>query len=117
MDTRDIVGRSIRYYQKNGLKKTLKRMVTKPEPPKQDLLGFWNFIVDREEIPFSREDYEKRLDELKVPKVQREKIEAWLKECRALPEEPETDEKERWKAVQTFLEEEKLAYHKSTCAS
>ena len=34
-------------------------MVTKPEPPKQDLLGFWNFIVDREEIPFSREDYEK----------------------------------------------------------
>ena len=65
----------------------------------------------------SREDYEKRLDELKVPKVQREKIEAWLKECRALPEEPETDEKERWKAVQTFLEEEKLAYHKSTCAS
>ena len=59
MDTRDIVGRSIRYYQKNGLKKTLKRMVTKPEPPKQDLLGFWNFIVDREEIPFSREDYEK----------------------------------------------------------
>ena len=26
----------------------------------------------------SREDYEKRLDELKVPKVQREKIEAWL---------------------------------------
>lgn len=65
----------------------------------------------------SREDYEKRLDELKVPKVQREKIEAWLKESRQLPEEPETDEKERWKAVQTFLEEEKLAYHKSTCAS
>ena len=65
----------------------------------------------------SREDYEKRLDELKVPKVQREKIEAWLNESRQLPEEPETDEKERWKAVQTFLEEEKLAYHKSTCAS
>ena len=41
----------------------------------------------------SREDYEKRLDELKVPKVQREKIEAWLKESRQLPEEPETDEK------------------------
>lgn len=52
-----------------------------------------------------------------MPKVQREKIEAWLKESRQLPEEPETDEKERWKAVQTFLEEEKLAYHKSTCAS
>ena len=46
-------------------------------------------IVDREEIPFSREDYEKRLDELKVPKVQREKIETWLKESRELPEEPE----------------------------
>ena len=57
---------------------------------------------------------QKRLDELKVPKVQREKIEAWIKESRQLPEEPETDEKERWKAVQTFLEEEKLAYHKST---
>ncbi len=52
-----------------------------------------------------------------MPKVQREKIEAWLKESRQLPEEPETDEKERWKAVQTFLEKEKLAYHKSTCAS
>ena len=49
--------------------------------------------------------------------LRREKIEAWLKESRQLPEEPETDEKERWKAVQTFLEEEKLAYHKSTCAS
>ena len=37
MDTRDIVGRAKRYYQKNGLKKTMKRMVSKPEPPKNQL--------------------------------------------------------------------------------
>ena len=58
MDCRDLPGRAKRYYQKNGLKKTLKRMVTKPEPPKQDIVGFWDFIVNREEIPFSKQDYE-----------------------------------------------------------
>lgn len=66
MDTRDIVGRMQRYYKKNGLKKTLKRMVTKPEPPKNPLLDFWNFIIDREEIPFSRADYEKHKGEQKI---------------------------------------------------
>lgn len=66
MDSRDLAGRARRYYQKNGLKKTLKRMVTKPEPPKQDVLGFWDFIVNREEIPFSREEYEKNKGEQKV---------------------------------------------------
>ena len=58
MDRRDLLGRAKRYYQKNGMKKTLKRLVTKPEPPKQDIVGFWDFIVNREEIPFSRADYE-----------------------------------------------------------
>jgi len=58
MDNRDLVGRMKRYYQKNGLKKTLKRCVTKPEPPKQQILDFWNFIVDTKEIPFSKEEAE-----------------------------------------------------------
>lgn len=59
MDNRDLVGRMKRYYQKNGLKKTLKRCVTKPEPPKQQVLDFWNFIVDTREIPFSKEEAER----------------------------------------------------------
>ncbi|MFQ9153439.1 MAG: hypothetical protein ACLR6B_20580 [Blautia sp.] len=54
-------------------------------------------------------------DELKVPKVQREKIEAWLKECRALPEEPETDEKRAMEGGSDLSGRRKLAYHKSTC--
>lgn len=54
----DIFSRTARYYKKNGLRKTLKRMVIKPEPPKEDILGFWDFIVNKEEIPFSREEYE-----------------------------------------------------------
>lgn len=58
MDNRDLVGRMKRYYKKNGLKKTLKRCVTKPEPPKQQILDFWNFIVDTKEIPFSAEEAE-----------------------------------------------------------
>ena len=58
MDNRDLVGRMKRYYKKNGLKKTLKRCVTKPEPPKQQILDFWNFIVDTKEIPFSTEEAE-----------------------------------------------------------
>lgn len=55
----DIFSRMVRYYKKNGLKKTMKRIVVKPEPPKEDVLGFWDFIINREEIPFSRKDYEK----------------------------------------------------------
>ena len=66
MDCRDLPGRAKRYYQKNGLKKTLKRMVTKPEPPKQDIVGFWDFIVNREEIPFSKQDYESHRGEQTV---------------------------------------------------
>lgn len=66
MDRRDLLGRAKRYYKKNGLKKTLKRLVTKPEPPKQDIVGFWDFIVNREEIPFSREDYRKQKDAPRV---------------------------------------------------
>lgn len=62
MDTRDIVNRTRNYYKKNGLKQTLKRMVTKPEPPKQDILDFWNFIVDQTEYPFSEEDCRKYSD-------------------------------------------------------
>lgn len=64
-----------------------------------------------------REEYEKRLKELKVPKGQREKVEAWVKENRTLPDEPELSEEERWKSAREFLEEKKSAYHKSTCAS
>lgn len=66
MDTRDIFGRAKRYYEKNGLKKTLKRVVTKPEPPKIELMDFWNFIVDQEQIPFSAEDYKNHKDGQKI---------------------------------------------------
>lgn len=63
----------------------------------------------------SREDYEKRLEELKIPKSQREKIEAWVRECRELPDEPELPEEERWENIRSFLKEKKTAYHKCTC--
>lgn len=56
MEDRDIISRIRRYYQKNGLKKTLKRLISKPEPPKQEILNFWDFIVDTKQIPFSAED-------------------------------------------------------------
>lgn len=65
----------------------------------------------------SREDYEKRLKELKVPKAQREKVEEWVRANRRLPEEPELSEEQRWESVKGFLDEKKNAYHKSTCAS
>lgn len=65
----------------------------------------------------SRVEYEKRLQELKVPKAQQEKVEAWARENCQLPEEPEMTEEERWKALRDFLEEKKKEYHKSTCAS
>lgn len=59
--TSSIVSRTSNYYKNNGLKKTLKRIVSKPDPAappqKVDLLGFWNFIVDRTEIPFSEQEY------------------------------------------------------------
>ena len=66
MDTRDIVGRAKRYYQKNGLKKTMKRMVSKPEPPKNQFLVFWNFIVNQDKIPFSQDDYAQNKDGQKI---------------------------------------------------
>lgn len=56
-EKRDIFSRAARYYKKNGLLKTMKRLVIKPEPPKEDILGFWDFIVNKEEIPFVPEDY------------------------------------------------------------
>lgn len=61
-EKRDIISRAMRYYKKNGLLKTMKRMVIKPEPPKEDILGFWDFIVNKEEIPFVQEDYEANKD-------------------------------------------------------
>lgn len=66
MDNRNIISRINRYYKKNGLKKTMKRFVTKPEPPKQEILGFWNFIVDTREIPFSQEDCDRYKDGPKI---------------------------------------------------
>ena len=61
-EKRDIFSRAVRYYKKNGFLKTMKRMVIKPEPPKEDILGFWDFIVNKDEIPFSQEDYEQNRD-------------------------------------------------------
>lgn len=65
----------------------------------------------------SKEDYEKRLEELKVPKVQREKIEAAAKEARNVEDIGECSQEEAWRKIARFLEEEKQAYHKSTCVS
>lgn len=65
-EKRDIFSRTVRYYKKHGLLKTMKRMVTKPEPPKEDILGFWDFIVNKEEIPFSQKDYEQNKDGQKI---------------------------------------------------
>jgi len=62
----------------------------------------------------TKEEYEKRLEELKVPKAQREKIEEWVKEVSRIPDEPELSDEERWKAVKGFLDEKKKEYHKST---
>ena len=61
-EKRDIFSRAVRYYKKNGFLKTMKRMVIKPEPPREDILGFWDFIVNKDEIPFSQEDYEQNRD-------------------------------------------------------
>ena len=68
-------------------------------------------------IYLPREEYEKRLKELKVPKAQREKVEAWVKENRELPEEGALTDEKRWESVKEFLGEKRVEYHKSTCAS
>ncbi|HIQ97965.1 MAG TPA: hypothetical protein IAB26_15555 [Candidatus Limivivens merdigallinarum] len=65
----------------------------------------------------SRADYEKKLLELKIPKVQREKVEAAAKEARNVEDIAERQEEEAWTEIRSFLEEEKQAYHKSTCVS
>ena len=65
----------------------------------------------------SREDYEKRLEELKVPKNQKDKVENWVKENCRVADEPELSAEQRWEKAREFLEKKKKEYHKSTCAS
>ena len=66
MEKRSIFSRAGAYYKKNGLLKTMKRLVIKPEPAKQEILNFWDFIVNRQEIQFSQEDYDRNGDGQKI---------------------------------------------------
>lgn len=52
----NVVERGMRYLKNNGVKATLKRMKNGPAPipPKNNLLGFYNFVVNTEEIPFDK---------------------------------------------------------------
>ena len=56
----NVVERGMRYLKNNGVKATLKRMKNGPAPipPKNNLLGFYNFVVNTEEIPFDKKAYE-----------------------------------------------------------
>ena len=60
--------RGLRYLKNNGVKATLKRMKKGPAPipPKNDLLGFFHFIVDREKIPFDEKAYKAAKKEGKI---------------------------------------------------
>ncbi len=58
----NLFSRMKRYYQKNGLLKTIKRCFIKPPPPKEEILNFWDFIVDTEKIPYSKEDAARHRD-------------------------------------------------------
>lgn len=60
-----ILTRGMRYLRKNGLRATAQRVKKGPAPvpPKNDLLGFYHFIVDREEIPLDQKEFQEKKDQ------------------------------------------------------
>ena len=61
----------------------------------------------------SEEDYKKRLEELKVPKEQLDKIEEEKQEVLAKAEKMQKIENAGQETLARFLQEEKRKYHKS----
>lgn len=52
--------RTLRYLKNNGLKATIARAKhgnTPPEPPKNDVIGFYGFVCNNETIPFNEKEY------------------------------------------------------------
>lgn len=54
----NILVRGTRYLKNNGIKATVKRISkgSAPIPPKNNLLEFYNFVVDTEEIPLNKKE-------------------------------------------------------------
>ena len=60
---RAFVKRAVNCLKVRGVKGSIQRAAEGPQ--KRDILGFWNFIVNTDTIPFSYEDYQKNKEKKK----------------------------------------------------
>ena len=58
----NVAYRALRYLKNHGLKETIERAKQGNEPavpPKNNVIGFYRFVVDNDPIPFNQKEYEK----------------------------------------------------------
>ena len=59
---------ALRYLKNHGLKETIERAKQGNEPavpPKNNVIGFYRFVVDNDPIPFNQKEYEKHKNDKK----------------------------------------------------
>ena len=64
----NVAYRTLRYLKNHGLKETIKRAKQGDEPaapPKNNVIGFYSFVVDNDPIPFNQKEYEKHKNDKK----------------------------------------------------
>ena len=64
----NVAYRALRYLKNHGLKETIERAKQGNEPavpPKNNVIGFYRFVVDNDPIPFNQKEYEKHKNDKK----------------------------------------------------
>lgn len=64
----NVAYRALRYMKNHGLKETIERAKQGNEPavpPKNNVIGFYRFVVDNDPIPFNQKEYEKHKNDKK----------------------------------------------------